>query len=287
MPSIQFVVLLGTFALGCAVGSFLNVVIWRMPLGLGVNEPNRSFCPHCKAWIRWYDNLPIVSFVRLRGRCRACQEAISWRYPMVELITGLLFALVYYHQRVQMQADVGTVVVMILVTALLIVASGIDIDWFIIPDELTMFGLLGGLLAGWLMPQLHVGGAVYHTFDSAASPHLRGLWASFIGAMAGGGVVLVCAVVGFVIFRKEAMGIGDAKLMAMLGAFLGWKVAVVSFFVAPFIGLLYGVPLLLMDDEHVMPYGPFLSIAALIVMLFRTTFTAYIVPFEQLAGALL
>ena len=288
MAPTQWILLIGTFALGCAVGSFLNVVIWRVPLGLRINEPSRSFCPRCESWIRWYDNIPIISFLLLRGRCRDCGEPISWRYPAVELITGLLFALVYYRQGVQVGTGPGVVIVMMLVTAMLIVASGIDIDWLIIPDELSLGGLLGGLLAGLLLPQLHLGNEVYHTFSAATEhPHLMGLAGAGVGALAGGGTVLVCALVGFLIFRREAMGIGDAKLMAMFGAFFGWKAAVISFFIAPFIGLLYGIPLLLMDDEHVMPYGPFLSIAGLLTIIFRTSLTSRLEPFEDLLGLLL
>jgi leader peptidase (prepilin peptidase)/N-methyltransferase len=283
MAPSQWILLIGSFALGCAVGSFLNVVIWRVPLGMRINQPSRSFCPRCRSWIRWRDNIPVLSFVLLRGRCRDCGEPISWRYPAVELITGLLFALVYYRQGVQHGTGPGVLIVMMLVTAMLIVASGIDIDWLIIPDELSLGGLVGGLLAGLLLPQLHVGPAPYHTFSGpTAHPHLLGLAGSGVGAVVGGGTVLVCAVVGFLIFRREAMGIGDAKLMAMFGAFFGWKAAVMAFFLAPFIGLLYGIPLLLMDDEHVMPYGPFLSIAGLLAVIFRTSFTRRLAPLEGL-----
>jgi leader peptidase (prepilin peptidase)/N-methyltransferase len=225
------------------------------------------------------DNIPIISFLLLRGRCRDCGEPISWRYPAVELITGLLFALVYFRQGVQLGTGPGVLIVMMLVTALLIVASGIDIDWLIIPDEISLGGILGGLLAGLLLPQLHVGPAPYHTFSGpTAHPHLVGLAGSGIGALVGGGTVLGCALIGFIIFRREAMGIGDAKLMAMFGAFFGWKAAVISFFIAPFVGLLYGIPLLLMDDEHVMPYGPFLSIAGLLTIIFRTSLTHRLEP---------
>jgi leader peptidase (prepilin peptidase)/N-methyltransferase len=287
MAPTQWMILVGTFALGCAVGSFLNVVIWRVPLGMGINEPSRSFCPRCRSWIRWHDNIPVLSFLLLRGRCRDCGERISPRYPLVELITGLLFALVYYRQGVQVGTGPGVLIVMMLVTALLIVSSGIDIDWLIIPDEVSLGGLVGGLLAGLLLPQLHVGPEPYHTFSAAtAHPHLMGLAGAGVGAVVGGGTVLACALVGFLIFRREAMGIGDAKLMAMLGAFFGWKAAVMSFFIAPFIGLLYGIPLLLMDDEHVMPYGPFLSIAGLLAIIFRTAMTVRLEPLEGLAEIL-
>lgn len=276
------------FALGTAVGSFLNVMIYRLPRGLSVNEPKRSFCPACQQPIRWYDNIPLLSFVLLRGRCRHCCQGISWRYPLVEAVTGLLFALIYLRQGAQLECGIGQVVVMLLVASLLVAASGIDMEWLIIPDEISLFGILGGLLAGLLLPGLHVGTAPYHAFESLTGhPHLDGLIGALIGAMGGGLIVLAFAVVGAAIFRKEAMGIGDVKLMAMVGAFFGWKVVVVTFFLAPFVGLLYGIPLLYLRDEHVMPYGPFLSIGALVALIFRSGLTAYLEPLEYLAGQLL
>ena len=267
----QWGMTLVALALGCSVGSFLNVVIWRMPRGMSVRKPKRSFCPRCGTPIMWYDNLPVLSFLMLGRRCRACREPISWRYPAVELLTGLLFALVYFRLGVRGAAAPGELVLVMLVASLLVAGSAIDMDWYIIPDEINVFGIVGGLLAGVLMPMsgLHVGEEAWHTFSTASAGPMAGLLASGIGALAGGGTVLVCALGGFLIFRKEAMGIGDAKLMAMVGAFFGWKIAVVAFFISPFIGLVYGVPLLLRKGEHVMPYGPFLSVGVIITVLFR------------------
>jgi leader peptidase (prepilin peptidase) / N-methyltransferase len=267
----QWGMTLVVLALGCSVGSFLNVVIWRMPRGMSVRRPKRSFCPRCSTPIVWYDNLPVLSFLMLGRRCRACREPISWRYPTVELLTGLLFALVYFRLGVRGSAGPDELVIIMLVVALLVAGSAIDMDWFIIPDEINLFGILGGLLAGLLMPTsgLHVGDAAWHTFSTASAGPMSGLLASGIGVLVGGGTVLLCACGGYLIFRKEAMGIGDAKLMAMVGAFFGWKIAVVAFFISPFIGLVYGVPLLLQKGEHVMPYGPFLSVGAIVTVLFR------------------
>ena len=275
------------FILGCVVGSFLNVLIYRLPMGLSINQPRRSFCPHCKEPIAWRDNIPILSFLLLGRRCRRCGEPISWRYPLVEAVTGLLFALIYYRQGAQLGAGMGQVIVMLLLVSLLVVGSAVDMDWLIIPDEITFYGLLGGLLAGFLLPGLHVGKASYHTFQSLTGlPHLDGLIGSAIGAAGGGLMVLFFAVVGSVIFRKEAMGFGDVKLMAMIGAFFGWKVAVIAFFLSPFIGLLYGVPLVLTAGEHVMPYGPFLSIGAMLAIVFRDNLCGYLEPVVYLVRLL-
>ncbi len=282
-------ILFWLFMFGSAVGSFLNVVIYRLPRGMSVGQPRRSFCPQCEHQIRWHDNIPILSFLLLGGRCRDCGAAISWRYPLVEGITGLLFALIYLRQGIQGRADVGELMIMIMLGCLLIVASAVDMDWLIIPDEISLFGLVGGLLAGLLMPHIHVGPASYQTFERLTGLwHLDGLIGSAIGAVAGGAMVLFFAVAGALVFRREAMGIGDAKLMAVVGAFLGWKVALAAFFLAPFVGLAYGLPLLVLRGKHVMPYGPFLSIGALLAMLFRAELCGFLEPFEyavtQLVG---
>jgi leader peptidase (prepilin peptidase)/N-methyltransferase len=156
------------------------------------------------------------------------------------------------------------------VTALLIVASAVDIEFLIIPEEVTVFGMLGGLLAGFLVPQLHVGTANYQTFASLTGMRaVDGLIGSGIGLLGAGLMVVGFAVLGSVVFRREAMGFGDASLMAMIGAFFGWKVALTTFMIAPFVGLLYGLPLLFTKDEHIMPYGPWLSMAAIITLVFR------------------
>jgi len=276
---------LGAFVLGSAVGSFLNVCIWRIPRGLSIVSPLRSFCPHCGRPIRARDNVPLVSFALLRARCRDCGAPISWRYPLVEGVTGALFAALYLTQR---QGGPGPLILMALVVSLLVAASAIDMELFIIPDEISIFGLAGGLLAGLLLPQMHVGTAPYHTVRALTGVRaLDGLIGSAIGAASGGGLVLAFAAIGALIFRKEALGIGDVKLMAMVGAFMGWKVAVLAFFLAPFFGLFYGVPLLLVKREHVMPFGPFLSAGAVVVIMLRAEACELLNTYVQTVGELL
>ncbi len=276
ITSLQAVGILWFFLLGLVVGSFLNVCIYRVPRGGTIGRPRRSFCPRCGRSLRWFDNIPLASFIALRGRCRECGEPISWRYPAVELLTGLLFSLIYFRQGVQAGAGVGQLVVMLLVTSLLIFASAVDVEFTIIPEEVTLFGILGGLLAGFLLPQLQVGPEDYQTFERlTGSPHLDGLIASAIGTVGGGLMVLLFALLGTVVFQREALGFGDVTLMAMVGSFLGWKVVVVAFFLAPFFGLLYGLPLLVLKDEHIMPYGPFLSLGAVLTMVFRESLCQY------------
>ncbi len=285
LTAFNWAMVLWLFALGAVIGSFLNVVIWRMPHGISVRRPRRSFCPHCENPIRWHDNVPVLSYIVLGGRCRDCGARISIRYPVVEALTGAFFAAVYLAQGARLGTDPGQLAVMMLLGALLIVASAVDVDWLIIPDEVSFFGILGGLMAGFLLPRLHVGSASYHTAEKLTGLlNLDGLLCSVIGLLAGGLMILLFALVGSVIFRREAMGFGDVKLMAMIGAFFGWKVALVAFFISPFIGLLYGIPLLLGKGEHVMPYGPFLSIGAMAAMLFRASLCSYVEPLEQLVG---
>jgi leader peptidase (prepilin peptidase)/N-methyltransferase len=271
------------FVFGSAVGSFLNVCIWRLPRGLAINNPRRSVCPRCGEAIAWYDNIPLLSFIWLGGRCRHCNGTISWRYPLVEGITGVVFSAIYGWQSIMQGTPVPQLLVMFLVAALLIVASGVDMEFFVIPDEISVFGLAAALLAGLLLPQFHVGMQAHHTLAGLTGIlHLDGLIGSTLGALIGGGMVLFFAIFGELIFRREALGFGDVKLMAMVGAFFGWKVAVVAFFISPFFGLVYGLPLLFAKGEHVMPYGPFLSGASLIALIFRENACQFLEPVEQL-----
>ncbi|MHC4479543.1 MAG: prepilin peptidase [Planctomycetota bacterium] len=284
----EVVALVGFFILGSLVGSFLNVCIWRLPRGATIGRPRRSFCPRCGRTLRWHDNVPLLSFVLLRGRCRYCGGRISGRYPAVELLTALLFPLIYHRQGIQVGTGVGQLTLMMLMTALLIVAAAIDVEFLIIPDEIVVFGMLGGLLAGFLLPGLHVGQASYHTYEALTGHvHLDGLIGAVVGAVGGGGIVLLFALFGAIIFQQEALGFGDVKLMAMVGAFFGWKVVLIAFFLGPFFGLLYGIPVLVMHDEHVMPYGPFLAMGAVLALIFRGELTYYAELIEELARMIL
>lgn len=160
------------FVLGAVVGSFLNVVIYRLPLGLSVNEPKRSFCPLCRAPIRWYHNLPIVGWLLLRGRCADCHARISVRYPAVELLTGLLFLAVW------LRVDWLRAFPLWTLTGLLVAATFIDFDHLIIPDEITWGGAAAGVLFSLGIPRLH----------HVENPLLGLLW-SIVGAAAGYGLL--------------------------------------------------------------------------------------------------
>ena len=279
----DFFIAAWSFALGCCVGSFLNVCIWRLPRGMGINNPSRSLCPECEHGLAWYDNIPLVSYALLRGRCRYCDAPIPWRYPVVEAVTGIVFTGIYVHQGLMNATPPDQLIIMGLLATLLIIASGVDMTHFIVPDEISVFGIIAALLAGLLIPGLHVGPEPYHTLTGLTGiATLDGLIGSTLGAVVGGGLVYLFAVVGGLMFGREALGLGDVKLMAMVGAFLGWKVAVFAFFLAPFFGLLYGIPLLLAKGQHLLPFGPFLSSAAVLVTVFRDAATAFLLPFERM-----
>lgn len=218
---------------GLVIGSFLNVCIARLPERRGLWRPG-SACPVCGTPIRWYDNIPVLSFVVLRGRCRACGSAIAWRYPLVEIMTSGLFALTYLRFGWTAQMPVALVLI-----SALIVITGIDLVHQIIPDLLTLPGILLGFLAN---------------FSTARVGWLE----SLLGILVGGGTFFV-----IILASNGGMGGGDMKLGAMLGAFLGWKITLVSLLIAVLAGGLVAVVLLLMrarGRKDPVPFGPFLAL---------------------------
>jgi leader peptidase (prepilin peptidase)/N-methyltransferase len=225
---------------GAAIGSFLNVLICRLPEGLSIVFPP-SHCPRCKHPIRFYDNIPVVSFLLLRGRCRDCNEKISSRYPLVEGITAVLSLLLFWKFGLSWQYLFHFIFV-----CSLIVITFIDFDHQIIPDVITLPGIpIFSLIAVFFMgvPWMEV----------------------LIGILAGGGLLYAIAV-GYEFFTKrEGMGGGDIKLLAMLGGFLGWKSLFFIVFVSSLLGALVGITMILLkgkDMKYAVPFGPFLSIAA-------------------------
>ncbi|MBL8014177.1 MAG: prepilin peptidase [Candidatus Omnitrophica bacterium] len=314
------------FFLGAIIGSFLNVCIVRLPHGKSVVFPS-SHCLKCQKNIAWYDNIPLLSYLFLFGKCRNCKAAISFRYFFVELITALSFLLFYQY--------FGFQIVLLPYLVMLcgfIVATFVDFEHRIIPDEVSMGGAVVGFVFSLFIPQLHGQDAFWK----------GGLW-SLIGLLAGGGSIYVMGLLGNVIIprsrrhldeilkeeffqvmqplskerfdglwkelercgylvdkgeignvlpsfwevkraedlkfgadfaglqkkvykllRMDTMGGGDVKLMAMVGAFMGWKLALLSFFLAPFFGAIYGMIEKLRTKESTIAYGPFLVLGALI-----------------------
>ena len=239
------------FAWGSCLGSFLNVCIYRLPREQSIVRP-RSRCPGCQHPIAWHDNIPLLSQALLRGRCRHCGQPISWRYPVVEALTGVLTV------SVLQRFDMGAVgfVYLALVYAL-IVASFVDFEFQIIPDEISLGGLALGVILSVLLPSLH-----------GTTVRLLALERSVIGLLIGGALLYGTGFLGELVFRKEAMGGGDVKLLAMAGSILGWKTVTVCFFISPVLALIPGLIVLFVKRSHVIPYGPFLSLGLVAALFF-------------------
>lgn len=247
--------------LGLFIGSFLNVCIVRMPRDESVVAP-RSHCRHCKKSIQWFDNIPLISFVFLVGRCRHCRAPIHWRYPAVELVTGLGMA--------WMIARFGAGPVGWIWAAAfcaLLTASLIDLEHQILPDEITLGGLVVGLVASAFVPSLH---------DQYI--WWQGLWQSAVGAITGAASIYLTAVLGEMAFKRESMGPGDIKLMAMIGSLVGWKLVLLVFFMAPFFGLGVGLVARIKFKADVIPYGPHLSLAAMVAALWGEKILRWWIP---------
>lgn len=225
--------------LGAVIGSFLNVCILRWgaePKQSVVHPPSR--CPKCGQRLRWYDNVPVVSWLVLGGKCRSCRTPISPQYPLIELAVALVWAYMAWRHGFGLEALRGAV----FATILLGIAMT-DARAYIIPDEFTLGGLVLGL-----------------AFALAAGRQALGV--ALLGGAVGFGLLWLVAVLGEAIFKQEAMGGGDIKMMAMVGAFLGWKGTLLTVFLGALIGTLVFVPLTLMGHRKLVPFGIFLALGA-------------------------
>jgi len=228
------------FLYGLCVGSFSNVCIYRLPLSQSLKSPG-SHCPQCGAPIRFYDNIPLVSYILLKGRCRRCKKHISFRYPLVELLGGLFALFAYLRYGLTFEALIYYIFVIILV-----IITFIDIDHQIIPDIISLPGIPVGLFASFALPAMTF-------FDS------------FIGILAGGGSLFIVLWGYHFITGNEGMGGGDVKLLAMIGAFLGWQGVLFTIFVASVTGTIIGIMLMIRTRKGLkmaVPFGPFLSAGA-------------------------
>jgi leader peptidase (prepilin peptidase) / N-methyltransferase len=230
---------------GLAIGSFLNVVIYRLPRKMGL-VLERSKCPSCGTQLRWYHNIPLLSFAILRGKCGFCKKPISRRYPLVESITALLY--VYFYHQFGMSSNFA---VFAFLATLLIPIFFIDLDFQIIPDALTIPAMVIGLLYSLL-------------------PQGIGLVSSVIGLVVGGGALYLIALLGDFLFKKESMGGGDIKMAAMLGSFLGWQKVLLVFMSSAVFGLIISAIAMVFSarlrKERVIPFGPFLALGALLAI---------------------
>ncbi len=229
------------FAVGAAVGSFLNVCIVRLPRKLSLVKPG-SHCPHCQSPIRFYDNIPLLSYLVLRGKCRNCKARISARYFLVEGLSGLMALALFKTFGLSPEF----LVYFIFFSALLVIIF-IDLDTWTIPDVITLPGVVAGVAASFLLPHLN-------------------LWQSLLGLLTGGGVLFLVAM-GYQLLRKrEGMGGGDIKLLAMIGAFLGLPGVIYTLLASSLAGSLAGVLMMFKDKSGGatrIPFGPFLALAAM------------------------
>ena len=250
------------FIFGAVVGSFLNVCIFRLPAKISIIKP-LSQCPHCHHPIRFYDNIPLISYIVLKGKCRDCGGTISWRYPLVELLTAVLSLFLFIkivNIAPLVPIPIGLVLnflIYFIFVSVLIIIAFIDLDHQIIPDVLTLPGIpIFFLLAVFVVKDV---------------PWLDAL----IGLLVGGGVLFGIAFVYELITKREGMGGGDIKLLAMIGGFLGWKSLIFILLFSSFSGAIIGIAVMIIkkqDMKYAVPFGPFLSAAAVAYLFWGDAF---------------
>jgi leader peptidase (prepilin peptidase)/N-methyltransferase len=267
---------------GACIGSFLNVVIYRLPQ----EDPKkrslggRSHCPQCNVQISWRDNIPVMGWLLLRGRSRCCKQRISIRYPLVELLTAVMFVLVALrpsaHGPLLMQGAMDASLLLPAIfdatfVSFLIASSFIDWDHRILPDALNIPMMwLGPTLVAFLAP------GYAGTMGSGLSPEFDSILSSGLGLAVGFGSCYAVHVLGGKLFRQDAMGFGDVKFLGAIGAFLGWQGALWTFFLGCVLGAVGGVLQQAITRDSKIPFGPFLAIGALLVMFFEPALREFV-----------
>lgn len=238
MPSVGAGVLVTIF--GLVVGSFLNVCIHRLPRGESLLWPP-SRCPQCRTPLKWYDNVPLVSYLALGGRCRACRAPISAKYPVIEAATALTFLGIFF------LFEPPQLIPRLIFACAMLVLLVIDLTHRILPNVITLPGILVGFLFSFLGPP--------------------GWMDSLVGIVAGGGVLLLIAEAYFRVRGQEGLGMGDVKMLAMIGAFLGWKLMLVTLVISSVLGSAIGMGIIAAkkgDMRYALPFGTFLAIGAIV-----------------------
>ncbi len=250
------------FLAGLLIGSFLNVCIYRLPLDLSVASPARSFCPACETTIAWYDNIPVVSYLRLGGRCRHCHERIPWRYLFVEILTGVAFALCV--------GALGLTVAALkfaLYSAILITLITSDMEERILPDEFTLGGTLVGLVLALFVPMEHYFVSMF--MPRSLDPRWPSLAEAAFGAAVGSGSIWLVGYLYQKFRHREGLGFGDVKMIAMIGAFMGLRLALLTLILASLVGSIIGLSYIRITKKdaatYELPFGSFLGLAALFV----------------------
>lgn len=250
MPIPLELILAGFF--GLCVGSFLNVVIHRLPLGQSLIKPSRSYCPHCQHTIAWYDNIPLLSFLWLKAKCRHCKQSISIQYFVVELLALFLSlaTFVYFKNLILYFAY------FCLLVAPLLAIIFIDLKHRIIPDPISLSGIPAGVLV--------------HYLDAPPTWEKQALIESGIGILVGGGFLFLVAFAYEKLKKKEGLGGGDVKLAAMLGAFFGWQAVLMILLISSVLGSVIGLIVVTLKKnwQYALPFGPFLAIAAYLQLFF-------------------
>ena len=249
-------------AAGMAVGSFLNVCICRMPKDESVVSPP-SHCPRCDYRIRWYDNIPLLSYLLLRGKCRGCGIHISLQYPLVELLNGLLTLALFLRF-----GPTPEFLIYFLFCSSLVVITFIDLEHQIIPDEISLSGIVAGFVCSFFLPG--------HSWLG-----------SLLGILLGGGLLLLVAYGYHRLTGKEGMGGGDIKLLAMMGAFLGWEAILFIIFTASLVGSVVGVTLMQIqkkDSKLAIPFGPYLAFGAVLFIFYGRQIIQWYLAFGGQAG---
>ncbi|MBI9020252.1 MAG: prepilin peptidase [Verrucomicrobia bacterium] len=237
-----------TLVLGLCFGSFLNVCIYRIPAEISLSHPP-STCPKCKTRIKWYDNVPVFGWIALGGKCRNCKLPISVGYPLIELTTGLFFLTLYLIYGFSWLTPIYALAVFGL-----LLGTFIDLAEMWLPDRVTIGGMILYPILSALVPELH-----------GVEGWLNGLIASLIGLAVGFGLFWGIGKLGTAIFKKDAMGFGDVKLMGGLGALFGWQAVLFILFFSALAGSVIGVGLIAMKKKELssqIPYGPYLALAA-------------------------
>jgi len=229
-------------AFGAVIGSFLNVVIYRLPLDKSIVWPS-SACPHCARELSWYENIPVASFLALRGRCRTCGARIGVQYPLVEALTAFMFAAAWW------QYGPGPLLASRLILgAALLVLFAIDLEHHLLPDEITLPGIVVGF--GFSFVNL-----------------LPGWRSSLVGILLGAGVLWAIRKGYYLVRHEEGLGLGDVKMLAMVGAFLGWELTLLTLMMASLSGTVIGLGLIVTkrgDMKYALPFGTFLALGAAI-----------------------
>ncbi len=249
--------LTGFFILGACLGSFANVIIYRLPRGESVVAP-RSHCYKCKKPVAFYDNIPILSWFILRGKCRQCKTPFSIRYAIVELVMASLFAALYMHHGISWTLFEHSIFAFGVVTA-----SVIDLDHMILPDTFTLSGIVLGLLGATLSPE-------------------RDFMPAFWGVLLGGGSLYLVAIIYATLRKQEGMGGGDIKLLAWIGALLGWTSVPFVIFCSSLIGSIVGIGIILKtkgEKNIAIPFGPYLAAAAFLYIFYGQELTQMYIDF--------